>query len=918
MEKGIERIKWTGEGQVASNLSIPNVKVTIKADQFVYFQVSEWADGTTKAEKEKNIFWDFQTNKPRKSILETTRLANQKYGIKLPKKLCGPYTYYLEASIVGLKYSQKAGLAVGGWCESKIIKSKWSTTNDGEDVRNSHVFSYGNTIHLNLDTEGLNGHKNLIVDIYRDNGKEGELIKVYTSVDVNDGEINLAISDTFTWFGKIKGIKDVEQFYVKIKNPGTKKYISNRNNETIHARFLKIKKKVASTVSKPPTNLTPLKVGELDKYLKNAGHCRFKEISIYENEDPVILFNEGKFIRKLNPNDKSIVTENIYYDYDKWDIREDAKPILEKIATFLLEPPRLPVELGSHTDTRGTDAYNMELSEKRAQSVVDYLIKKGVDPINISAKGYGKSKLINHGDHISEALHQQNRRTTLKFKIFENDAQALVHNAIVPSYKLPKKIKIQINGFTRKGCVKKADHKNEITIIDSYLEKKVNSLKDGDNSVSHSIHSITPSIPQLLEAFLHERGQIFYRFYLHSCAYYSIAKTEHPTFVIKAYPDVNWVVHYRYAYPEAPFFKNIPVDLVTGIRFLTQIKEGLQDYIKKIGFLSGAMEESVNSALESFTAIPNDIQVGFHALHDFSSNTAPTQRIDYSQEYKAMAEVYVALLSVVVILVELLILYLTKGKGSFGRLRRYRKAARISKKMKEMGFELMTPKLSYSKAYYFEIQKDGRIANVSKERIVAYPFIGVSYHKIHKLSELAGNSAVSKEFTKLVDNYGANSSLQLDFEGTINADYTAVFSNLTGGNYTIYDKASNVLTNSEGIYTSDRAIVLSAELIVNGVAEKTITWMPFTPPQHIKVTVDLKAKLGGYISFTRKHGIENRKAYTEDTLTFSGLKGTYMLKIKATNNEKEVYGHNPESKVVPFTIFEEQFITSGRVTAFNF
>lgn len=918
MEKGIERIKWTGEGQVVANYSIPNVKVTINADQFVYFQISEWADDTTQVEKEKNVFWNFQTNKPRKNILETSKGANQKYGIKLPKKLCGPYCYYLEASIPGLKYSKKAGLILGGWCEAKVVNTKWSIINGGEDVRDSHVFSYGNPIYLHLDTEGLNGHKNLIVDIYRINENKEELVKVYTSVDVNDGEINLAITDTLTWFGKIRGVKDVEKFYVKIKNPITKKYIPNSNNETAHARFLKIKKKMEPAIAKTPTNLTPLKVGDLDKYLKNAGHCRFTEISIYENQDPAMLFNEGKFIRKLNPGDKSIVTERILYDYDKWDIREDAKPILEKIAKFLLEPPRLPVELGSHTDVRGTDAYNMELSEKRAKSVVDYLIKKGVDPINISAKGYGKSKLINHGDHISEALHQQNRRTTLKFKIFENDAQALVHNAIVPSYKLPKEIKIQINGFTRKGCVRKADHKNEITIVDSYLEKKVNSLKEGNNSISHSLHSITPSIPQLLEAFINEGGQNIYSFYLHSCAYYSKVKPEHPTFVINAYPDVNWVVHYRYAYPEAPFFKNIPVDLVTGIRFLTNIKEGLQDYIKNIAFLSGTIEESVNSALESFTAIPDDISVGFHALHDFSSNTTPTQRIDYSQEYKAMAEVYVALLSVVVILVELLILYLTKGKGSFGRLRKYRKAARISKKMKEMGFELMTPKLSYSKAYYFEIQKDGRIANVSKERIVAYPFIGISYHKLHKLSELAGDSAESKGFTDLVDNYGANSSLQLDFEGTINADYTAVFSNLTGENYTIYDKASNVLTNSEGIYTSDRAIVVSAELIVDGVVEKTVTWMPFTLPQHIKVTVALKAKLGGYISFSRKHGIEHKKAYTEDTLTFSGLEGTYLLKVKASKNDREVYNSNPEGKVVPFTIFEKQFITSGRVTAFNF
>ncbi len=917
MEKGIKSIKWTGEGEVSSTHSVKIEKLTMKANQFVSFVVNQWEEDTTKAEKDKDVFWHLQEFKPRKSVLKTTKGATEKYGISIPKKLCGPYCYYLEASIPSLRDSEKAGLLVGGWCEQKIIASKWSMTNDGEDVSKSHVFSYGNTIHLNLDTEGLNGHKSIIIDIYRKVGDAGELVKVYTVVPVTDGEINLSITDTITWYSKIKGIKDTEEFYVKIKNPLTKLYIPNRNNNTIQARFLKIKKKIVPSIPKPPTSLTPLKVGELDKYQKNAGHCRFKKIIITKDDKPTLLFDEGKFIRKLNPNDKSIVLERIHYDYDKWEIREDAKPILEKIAKFLLEPPRLPVELGSHTDIRGTDKYNLKLSEKRAQSVVDYLIKKGVDPVNISSKGFGKSRLINHGEGILEELHQQNRRTTLKFKIFENDAQALVHDVIVPSYKMPKKLKIDINGFTRKGCVKTANHKNEITFVDSYKEKGKDSLKDGDNSITHAVHSITPSIPELIEAFVKGKGKNIYSFYVHSCAYYSIAKPEHPTFVINAYPDVNWVGHFRYDYKDAPFFKDIPVSLVTGIRFLTKLEEAIKDFIKSIPFLSEELEESAGNVVDLLTAIPDSVAVGFHALHDFSNPTTPTQRIDYTEKYRWMAELYIAEVTLAVVLVELLILYLTKGKGSFARLRKYRKLAKASKKLDALGFELMTPSISWSQGDYFEKQKDGRIANVTKVRIIAYPIIGIKYSKVHNLVDLSRDSGDSAGAKKLFDNYGLKATVALDFKGTINADYTATFNALTK-EYSIFEKASNQLKNSHGTYDASTAIVVKAKLIINGVAEKTLTWLPFTVPQHIKLEINLEGELGGYISFSRKHGVENRQLYHQDTITFSGLKGEMIQKVKATRNGKKRYDSNPTGKTIPIEVFKEHIIKMNKVIYFNF
>lgn len=911
MKKGVKKIKWTGKGEV-----IKKNPITAKGNQFVYFKISEWEEGTTELEKDKNVFWHFQTYRSRQTVLKTTKRYNEDYGIKIPKKLCGPYAYYLEASIPSLSNSKKAGLAVGGWCEQKIIDSKWSTTNDGEVVGKSDIFSYGNTIHLNLDTEGLNGFTNLIVDIYR-KGHDDKPIKVYTSVDVTDGEVNLAITDTLSWYGQIKGIKDVEEFYVKVKNPVTKKYIPNNNNETKHATYLQIKKKIEPSIPKPPTNLTPLKVGELDKYLKNAGHCRFKKIIITEDDKPTILFDEGKFIRKLNPNDKFNVLERIHYDFDKWEIRQDAKPILDEIAKFLLEPPRLPVELGAHTDCRGTQEYNNELSQKRAQSVVDYLVKKGIDRTMISAKGYGETRLINHGEHISAALHQQNRRTVITFKVFKNNTQTLVHNVIVPNILMPKKLKIDIKGFSRKGCLNKADHKNEISIIENHKEKKTFGLKDGDNTVTYSVHSITPSIPELLEAFVFDRGKNIFSAYLHSCAYYSSVSPGHPTFIINAYPDVNWVGHFRYDYKDAPFFKDITVNLVTGIRMLRELEKSIKNFIKPVTILSEKLQEVTDEIVGLITDTSEKFSVGYHSLYNFKDPKTPTQRFDYTEEYKWIAEVFIAEVTIAVYLVELLILYLTKGKGSFARLRKYRKLAKVSKKLDELGFEFMSPRISWSKGYYFEKHDDGRIASISKERVKAYPLIGIKYHKEHKLVDLVKESDDSQGSNDLLDNYGINATLDLNFEGTINIDYNITLDSLTG-EFSLLEKGSNLIRNSKVTFLPSQAIVVKAKLKVKGTVEKTLTWIPFVPPQHIKIEANLEGDLGGYVSFSREYGIANSEAYHQDTIKFTGLKGAYMMKVKATKNDKEVYDSNPKNKSVPVVVFKEQEIKMDKVTAFNF
>lgn len=110
---------------------------------------------------------------------------------------------------------------------------------------------------------------------------------------------------------------------------------------------------------------------------------------------------------------KEIVIQNIYYDFDKYELKEESKKELDKLVTILQETPNVEIVINSHTDEQGTNEYNFKLSEKRSQSVVNYLIQKGIDPKRLQAKGYGESQpLIKNAK--TEEEHAKNRRTTFQ------------------------------------------------------------------------------------------------------------------------------------------------------------------------------------------------------------------------------------------------------------------------------------------------------------------------------------------------------------------------------------------------------------------------------------------------------------------------------------------------------------------------
>ena len=109
-----------------------------------------------------------------------------------------------------------------------------------------------------------------------------------------------------------------------------------------------------------------------------------------------------------------LALQPIYFDFDKDNIRPDAEIELAKILEAMKLYPELVIHIESHTDSRGSDAYNMDLSERRAQSTRNWLINEGISANRLTARGYGETRLVNHCSNdvpCTVEEHQLNRRS---------------------------------------------------------------------------------------------------------------------------------------------------------------------------------------------------------------------------------------------------------------------------------------------------------------------------------------------------------------------------------------------------------------------------------------------------------------------------------------------------------------------------
>ena len=148
-----------------------------------------------------------------------------------------------------------------------------------------------------------------------------------------------------------------------------------------------------------------------------AYEVRARQKNYFSGVDSVQVSRDGGATTTKNLSllsSEKLDPDNIYYDFDESAIRPSAARELDQLVEIMKNNPTLKIELSSHTDARGDNPYNQALSQRRAESAVEYIKQRGISEERITARGYGETRLVNDctdGVECTEAQHQANRRT---------------------------------------------------------------------------------------------------------------------------------------------------------------------------------------------------------------------------------------------------------------------------------------------------------------------------------------------------------------------------------------------------------------------------------------------------------------------------------------------------------------------------
>ncbi|MEP3838240.1 MAG: OmpA family protein [Algibacter sp.] len=292
---------------------------------------------------------------------------------------------YPSFSIDGkyLYFSSRGHENIGGYdlFVSKIIR------NEFQEPRNM-----GNTINTVYDEIAyfLAARNKAYVSSNRPNGKGG--YDIYTAT--NDEVVQ-----------SIKG--EILDFETQIKLPNTVVILKDEEGSEIAKTITAEDATFSFNVSPFETyNISAQKDGFKDyavQFFANRGNE-----TIYKKD--IELLTTEPVIAKVD-NEMRIVLENIYFNFNKWNVKEESFISLNKVIKVLKANPDMTIAVNAHTDNRGRDSYNLNLSNKRAASAVRYLIKNGISKDRLVSKGYGEAKpLVDCKTSCSESDLQVNRR----------------------------------------------------------------------------------------------------------------------------------------------------------------------------------------------------------------------------------------------------------------------------------------------------------------------------------------------------------------------------------------------------------------------------------------------------------------------------------------------------------------------------
>lgn len=565
MEKGIKKIDIATAEKNARILQNRGEVIYVEPDKHIWFKVSEWFEGSSEQQKKGEVVWIRQNDTRTTIINQLRRPASMVYGYKFTKKECGVAGYYIEASLGGKPdYKYKVGKYVFGSCPPRIVDSRWSMAEGGKDVRQTYKFSYGHIIYLYLGTEGLNGRKDLVIEIYRriktfGGAKDDQIMRRITDAVVKNGEINVKIRNTSQWKRTIKDIKDIEELYVKIKDPVSGKYIIDDNNDDIHGRFLRMKNELVAEAPQQPQNVVPTKVYQPSKDLERYEPCKFEQIKITdrifngdkEEIETVLVFDNGKGIKNIA--DKETIHATIYYQINSAIIEGDGEAKLNNILQFLLEHRHFNIHIEGHACVIGKMEYNQSLSQKRSDIVKKFFVDGRLDGNRIKSLGKGEVNPTddkNGRDNAKfkdEAEYKANRRVDIYFDYYPHDAQTLTYETIAPSKTTKKNLTFEITDFDTKACFHTQSlHTKEIRLIDvgQVVDAGDQERKFQPPKFDYPVYSDLSRFDVLPLDYIWPAATTPNKIHLHahSCRFYGNKKTT--TVLAKIYPDIKWQFHF--------------------------------------------------------------------------------------------------------------------------------------------------------------------------------------------------------------------------------------------------------------------------------------------------------------------------------------------------------------------------------------
>lgn len=656
MAKGIKKIKFV-KGEYFPKMTVANQRITIPPDKTVNFDVAEWLPDTTAEDKKKPIIWMRQSN-DRKIIIKQIP-STTGYSFVIDKKYCGSYQFYIEASLSGKRdFKNNVGLYVKGHCDPKIITSKWTTQRGSKNsIKNKNktkYISYGHIVYLNLSTEGLNG-RTVIVELYNQQyAKKDKPIHVYMDVAVIDGEVNMKIQNTYSWMAYVDNIQNVEEFYVKVKDPVSNKYLVDNLGDDLHAIYLNVKNKVVTTNTNVSQNQTPTKVYVPDVNTARIEPCKFEVIKITESEikdgkannTTVKVFNNGIGVSKLKGGQEKI-ERTIFFKFDGTIIDKDGEAILNNILKFLLEHKDSTMNLSGHACVIGKQNYNKGLSQRRADVVKKFFADGGLEAGRINSVGKGEVDPTDDKmgrDNIKyrdEHGYPENRRVDISFMFNDHNAQTLIYETLAPSSDI--NIMVDVLGQINKGCFRAKDKHEKIIGIKSIEYAK--SIDSSSSSLRFPVHSqlswanaaplnyIWPKYNLLKR----QSSATLYSIFVNSCRWFS--DKDNSVIQVKAYPDIKWSLEFNWNHtqPFAYSFGNKlhPHDIEEG-RKKVNGSEVDRGWSKNFGEMDQSFGLSLkaewNRISQGTSRVPQNLEIG----HEWEGRIRKTLKL--FNKMKSMTE----------------------------------------------------------------------------------------------------------------------------------------------------------------------------------------------------------------------------------------------------------------------------------------